>query len=366
MGVADMAFTRQTRLTTTVLVGLAGLSLLTSATACSSDKKPKDPKIAEAAPRPVVPQESSPSPAPTPPPPPPISTKEGLKISQQYFIESKKAKTSHDVKALESVEDGSLLETSRARQERVTRYGGALYSSEEVADNDKITAAQPQPAPIGEDRWILTTGRQQLSGKFRSSIGFLKQEKGAGPWKMSFLTFSPMGKNLPEATEISTKDGSPDIRATNIDYGDEICVSFANLMNQEAQPESKWGAEAISVQTRTKRDLNDANRVTNGGDVSLKTSLSQNRIPSWKTKSGSRLVSCVTSLTLSLRAGSSGSIVITKNDSFENLNGKTTKWKNLDLIKTGMTVIEVPAAPDKPLEIVAQSYRALASNGTPA
>jgi len=297
-----------------------------------------------------------------------LTSAEAMSISRRYFEESRTAKSSHNVKSLESIESGALFDTSKARQERILQYGDSISSSEEKAANDQIQVTVPRgETPPGEGRWLLTTGRQSLSGKSRESVGILRQKSGEANWKMTFLAFTPTGKALPKIAGISTKNDSNEASNTSIDFGQDICQGFARFLNNEPTTTINWGAHATALKNLTEQGRKDAEHVTSGGRVSLKAEIPDGaEMPSWRTGSGDRLVMCTTNTISTLTPGPSASITITKNEAFENLNARTTKWKSLKLVKTGMTVLRVPATANSPVDIVADAYRALSSSGSPA
>ena len=359
-----MAFTRQTRLTTTALAGLATLSLLTSATACSSDESPKNPKIADAAPRLAsVPPEVQPPPTSTPTPP--VSGVEAKKITQDYFDLSRQAKSAHDLQALDKIESGPLLDISKARQDRILKHGDNIPSSEERATNDQIKVVTPEGSPIGTDRWILSIGRQSLSGKSRSSLGILRQSKGTGPWKMTFLSYSEVDQKIPEISKIATKDGTRNLAASNIDYGEDTCLAFGNFLNGNETIE--WGPRAKSTRQIADNQIRDGRALTSGGSVSARMEKARDGdSPAWITANGDKIVMCSMQTTSKLTAGPSGSFSINQSSGFQNLNGRTTKWKTLDLTNSSMIVLKIPALKDQPVDIIAESYRALSTDGTSA
>ncbi|MFE2865203.1 hypothetical protein [Embleya sp. NPDC059259] len=356
----------KTQLPPTLLAALTTLTLLTTTTACSSDKTPKPPKINQAAPKtaaPPLPAPQTVSTAPTPP----ISGAEGKGISQRYFDLSKQATSSHDVKALENIETGAMLEVSKARQERILQYGDNVPSSEEKAANDDIQVVTPQGTPNGSDRWILAVGRQSLSGKSRTSVGVLRQAQGSGPWRMSFLAYTGIDQKVPEVAQIATLDNAAEITETNVDYGEETCRNFTSYMNGESLPSANWGPRTKSARQVAEQNKQGMIPLTAGGAVATKTEpLPDGRIPTWKTSTGDKLVMCTTKTTSHLTPGPSGVITVTRSEGLQNLNGKTTKWKTLDLTTVNMVVLKVPASGSTPVDIVADSYRALSGNGTPA
>ncbi|MFI6581548.1 hypothetical protein [Embleya sp. NPDC050493] len=365
-GVAVLPGPHKTQLPATLLAALTTLTLLTGTTACSSDKKPKDPKISEAAPKTAA----APLPAPSSasaPPTPPISEAEGKGVSQRYFDLSKQATSSHNVKALEDIEIGAMLEVSKARQERILKYGDNVPSSEEKAANDDIQVVTPQGTPNGSDRWLLAVGRQSLSGKSRTSVGVLRQTQGSGPWRMAFLAYTGLDQKIPEVAQIATLDNAPDITEKNIDYGEDTCRNFTSYMNGETKPSVNWGPRAKSARQVAEQNKQGMAPLTAGGTVTAKTEeLSGGQIPAWKTSDGDKLVMCTTKTTSHLTPGASGVITVTRSDGLQNLNGRTTKWKMLDLTTVNMVVFKVPASRSAPVDIVADSYRALSGDGTPA
>ncbi|MFI6977981.1 hypothetical protein ACIBSV_05245 [Embleya sp. NPDC050154] len=366
-GVAVLAGPKKTPIPATLLAGIATLTLLASTTACSSDKKPNTPKINQPAPKTAAAPLPAPQQSSAAPPAPPISAAEGKGISQRYFDLSKQATSSHDVKALEAIETGAMLEVSKARQERILKYGDNVASSEEKAANDDIQVVTPQGAPNAEDRWLLAVGRQSLSGKSRTSVGVLRQAQGSGPWKMAFLAYTGIDQKIPEVAQIATLDGTANIAEKNTDYGEDICRNFTSYMNGESNPSTSWGPR-----TKSARQIADQNKqgmvpLTAGGTVAAKTEpVADGRMPAWKTTDGDKLVTCTTKTTSHLTPGPSGVITVTRSEGLQNLNGKTTKWKTLDLTTVNMVVFKVPTTEGSPVDIVAESYRALSGDGIPA
>lgn len=361
---AVLARSTNTQLPATLLAALATLTLLT--TACSSDNKSKTPKISQAAPKtaaaPLPEAPRTPATAP-----PPISEAEGTGISQRYFDLSKKATASHDVKALEDIETGAMLEVSRARQERILKYGDNVPSSEEQAANNDIQVVAPQGTPSGNDRWLLAVGRQSLSGKSRTSIGVLQQTQGSGPWKMSFLTYTGVDQKFPTVNGMSTLDNSTDLNEKTIDYGDDTCRDFTSYMNGNGASTTNWGPRAKSARQVADQNKQGMVPLTAGGSVTARTEpMANGRIPAWKTSDGEKLVMCTTKTTSHLTPGPSGVITVTRSEGLQNLNGKTTKWKTLDLATVNMVVLKVPATAGSPVDIVAESYRALSGDGISA
>ncbi|WP_161364557.1 hypothetical protein [Streptomyces sp. SID3343] len=340
-------------------------------TACSTDKPPTTPKISQAAPKssaaPLPPEPATPSAAPTSSTPAPaISEAEGISTSQNYFDQSKKARSAHDIKALENIESGALLEISKGRQERILKYGDSVADDEDLAANNDFHVAPPQASPPGSDRWILSIGRQTIGKQSRESLGVSRQLGGIGPWRMTFLAFSDVGKEFPSAAEIATIDGKNVLASTNIDYGVEICRDFASYLDG-GSTKNAWGPKAKSVVQDDKNNKHDSEVLTKGGTASFKTEVRDiDKIPSWRTTDGGRLVMCTTRTTSSLTAGPASSITITQSRSFQNFNGKITTWKTLNVVNVGMVVIKVPPVKGTPIEIVAASARPLSADGIPS
>ncbi|MYS84196.1 hypothetical protein [Embleya scabrispora] len=365
-GVAVLAGPNKTQLPATLLAALTAATLLAGTTACSTDKNSKTPKINQAAPKTAAAPLPAPQTASTAPTPP-ISEAEGKGISQRYFDLSKQATSSHSIKALEDIETGAMLEVSKARQERILKYGDSVPSSEEKAANDDIQVVTPQGAPNGSDRWLLAVGRQSLSGKSRTSVGVLQQARGSGPWRMSFLTYTGIDQEMPKVAQIATLNDAPDITENNIDYGEDTCRSFTSYMNGESTPAVSWGPRTKSARQVAEQNKQGMVPLTAGGAVAARTEpLPDGRIPAWRTSDGDKLVMCTTKTTSHLTPGPSGVITVTRSEGLQNLNGRTTKWKTLDLTTVNMVVLKVPPPGNSAVDIVADSYRALSGDGTPA
>ncbi|MFE3197440.1 hypothetical protein [Embleya sp. NPDC059237] len=359
---AVLARSTNTQLPATLLAALATLTLLT--TACSSDKKAKEPKIGQAAPKTAA------APLPTPSQStaaagPPISEADATSTSQAYFDASKKARAARDIHSISEIEAGALLEVSTARLERILKYGDNIGNDEDLAANSNIHVASPQGAPGGDDRWLMSLGRQTIGKQSRGSLGVLRQDKGVGPWKMSFLAFTEVGKDFPIVTQIATVDNKESAASANIYYGQEICQDFANYLDGGSTT-TNWGPRAKAVIQEDRNNKRDTEGLAKGGSVTFKTEIRDSeKSPAWKTSDGGKLVMCTTRSSSNLTAGSSP-ISVTNSQSFQNLNGRTTKWKTLNVVNVGMTVFKIPATPDSPIDIVADSVRALSSDGTPA
>ncbi|MGC0417422.1 hypothetical protein ABIA38_002936 [Embleya sp. AB8] len=359
-GVADLARPKKTQL----LAAIATLTLATT-TACSTDNPNNSPKINPPAPKtaaalPGTPQQASIAPAP------PISEAEAASTSKSYFDLSKKARAERDVKTLGSIESGILLEISTARLERILKYGDNIGNDEDLAANSDIKAISPQGAPAGSDRWLLSTGRQTIGKQSRGSLGVLRQTQGVGPWKMSFLAFTNVGQDFPAISQIATTDSSTSADPAKIYYGEDICRDFASYIDG-GPTQTSWGPRAKAVIQSAQKDKQDAGSLTNGGTISVKTEVREDdRVPAWSTSDGGKLVMCTTKTTSSLSSGSSTPITITKSQSFQNLNGRTTRWKSLDLVNVGMTVFKIPPSATQAVDIIADSVRSLSADGTPA
>ncbi|MFF7246154.1 hypothetical protein ACFZBU_19850 [Embleya sp. NPDC008237] len=365
-GVAVLPGPHKTQLPATLLAALTTLTLLTGTTACSSDKKPKDPKISQASPKtaapPLQPPPTSKSAIPTAPP---ISEVEGTSTAQSYFDASKKARSARDIRALSEVETGTLLEISTARLERIVKYGDNIGNDEDLATNSNVHVAPPQSAPPGDTRWLLSMGRQAIGKQSRGSLGILRQEQGVGPWKMSFLAFTDVGKDFPAASQIATAEVNGSGEPSNIYYGEEICRDFASYLDGGSTT-TNWGPKAKAVIQEDRNNKHDTEALAKGGSATFKTEIRDgDRVPAWKTSDGGKLVMCTTRSSSNLTAGPTP-ITVTNSQSFQNLNGRTTKWKTLNVVNVGMTVFKIPATSDSPIDIVADSVRSLSTDGTPA
>ncbi|MFI1580760.1 hypothetical protein [Embleya sp. NPDC020630] len=359
---AVLARSTNTQLPATLLAALATLTLLT--TACSSDNKSKTPKISQAAPKtaaaPLPPPPASPrSPAPTAPP---ISEGEAKTIAQNYYDASKKAKSAHDIAGLDAIETGILLDISRARQQRIAKFGNNVQVSEEMASTGDIQVAAPQGAPAGSDRWVLSTGLQKLGTDSRSSLGVLRQAQGEGAWKMSFLAFTDSKKSLPTVTKIATVNGEA---TGEIDYGDNLCSDFSTGLSG-GSTSSNWGQSSKATLQTEQGNKEKAVTVTKGGTVSVQSEpLSQNRTPAWSTSDGGKLVMCTIKVTSNMTAGPSGTFTIDQSPTYENLSGRITKWRSLTLTNIAMYAFKVPSTPNGPIDLVATSTRPFNVDGSP-
>ncbi|WP_406299077.1 hypothetical protein OG948_27845 [Embleya sp. NBC_00888] len=363
-GVAVLAGPKKTPIPATLLAGIATLTLLASTTACSSDKKPNTPKINQPAPKTAAAPAPVPSSTPQSPAPvaPPISEAEAKTIAQNYYDSSKKAKSSHDIAALDGIETGILLDISKARQARIAKFGNNVQMTEEMANTSEMQAATPQSAPTGSDRWLLSIGLQKLGTDSRSSLGVLRQSQGEGPWKMSFLAFTESKKSLPSVTEISTVKGDG---KGEIDYGDNICSDFSTGLSG-GSTSSNWGQSAKSTLQSEQGNKEKGITATRGGTVSVQTEpLAQNRTPAWNTTDGGKLVMCSIKVTSNMTAGSAGSFTIDQSPTYENLSGRVTKWRSLTLTNVAMYAFKVPATPNGPIDLVASSTRPLNVDGAP-
>lgn len=366
---ADLARNTKTRTPAALLATLATLTLVAT-TACSTDKKPTTPKISQAAPKssaaPLPSASQVPSALQSSVIAPPVSTSEAEVTSQKYFDLSRQVKSAHDIAGLSDIEDGTMLEISKARQQRILKYGDNLPSSEEQSETGSIKTATPQASPPGADRWILSTGQQTLSGKSRSSLGVLRQSQGAGPWKMFFLAFTNVNETFPAVTQISTKSGAVGAGPDDIDYGDQVCKDYAGSMNGDSAS-SKWGTRATGALQSFKNEVKESESLTKGGKAEVHTEArDSDRTPAWRTSDGGKLVMCTTYTTTNLTAGTSGVITITRSSTFQNLSGRTTQWKTLSFVNVGMRVFKVPPASGSPIEIVGEASRPLSVDGTPA
>ncbi|GCD97567.1 hypothetical protein EHYA_05262 [Embleya hyalina] len=354
-----MARPTNTQLPATLLAALATLTLLT--TACSSDNKSKTPKISQAAPKtaaaPLPPPPASPrSPAPTAPP---ISEGEAKTIAQNYYDASKKTKSAHDISGLDQLETGTLLDISRARQQRIVKFGNKIQLAEEAAATGDIQVATPQGSPDGTDRWLLSIGTQKLGNDSRSSLGVLRQAQGTGPWKMSFLAFGEVKKSLPGVTQMAILDDN-----SGIDYGDNTCKEFASGLTGGSTTIT-WGSsaqKAIQTEQANKQGLIG---VTKGGNVSVRTeALVDNHVPAWKTTDGQKLVMCSVKLTSTMTAGPSGKFNVDQSATYENLSGRVTTWRSLEITNIGMYVFKVPASGNGSADLVASAGRPFSVDGT--
>ncbi|MEU0935483.1 hypothetical protein [Embleya sp. NPDC005971] len=353
----------KTQLPPTLLAALTTLTLLTTTTACSSDKTPKPPKINQAAPKTAAPPLPAASNAPQAPAPvaPPVSESEAKTIAQNYYDQSKKTKSSHDIAGLDQLETGTLLDISKARQQRIIKFGNNIQLAEETAATSDIQVAKPQDGPNGSDRWLLSIGTQRLGSDSRPALGVLRQTQGTGPWKMAFLTFGEVKKTLPGVAQISTVDGTPEI-----DYGDKICSDFSSSLT-EGPTSTTWGASAQKSIQLEKTNKQGLVSVTKGGNVSVRSeALTANHIPAWNTTDGAKLVMCSVKLTSSMTAGPSGTFTVNQSATYENLSGRITTWRNLEIANIGMYAFKVPATGNGPVELIASSGRPYSVDGTSA
>lgn len=360
-GVAVLAGPKKTPIPATLLAGIAALALLASTTACSSDKKPNTPKINQPAPKTAAAPAPVPSSAPQSPAPvaPAISEAEAKTIAQNYYDSSKKAKSSHDIAGLDQLETGTLLDISKARQQRIAKFGNKIQLAEETAATSDIQVAKPQDAPNGNDRWLLSIGTQKLGSESRSSLGILRQTQGSGPWRMTFLAFSEIKKTLPAVAQISTVNGTSDI-----DYGDRICGDFSSSL-AGGSVSTTWGSSAQKTLQNEQSNKQSLISVTKGGSVSVRTeAMNDNRVPAWNTTDGAKLVMCSVKLTSSMTAGPSGVFNVDQSATYENLSGRVTTWRNLDITNIGMYAFKVPATGNGPVELVASSGRPYSVDGT--
>ncbi|MFI1377920.1 hypothetical protein [Embleya sp. NPDC020886] len=353
----------KSQLPPTLLAALTTLTLLTTTTACSSDKTPKHPKINQAAPKTAAPPLPAASNAPQAPASvaPPVSESEAKTIAQNYYDQSKKAKSGHDIAALDGIETGILLDISKARQARVSKFGNNIRVAEELATTTDIQVAAPQGAPAGNDRWLLSTGLQKLDADSRSSLGVLRQTQGEGPWRMSFLAFTGSKKTLPTMTKISTVDGT---EKGEIDYGDSVCSDFSTGLSG-GPTSSNWGTSAKSTLQSEQGNKEQAVSITKGGTVSVQTEpVAQNRTPTWNTTDGGKVVMCTIKVTSNMTAGSSGTFTIDQSPTYENLSGRVTKWRSLTLSNVAMYAFKVPT--NGPIDLIASSTRPFNVDGTSA
>jgi hypothetical protein len=362
-GVAVLAGPNKTQLPATLLAALTAATLLAGTTACSTDKKSKTPKINQAAPKTAAAPLPAPSSAPQSPAPvsPPVSESEAKTIAQNYYDQSKKAKSGHDIAALDGIETGILLDISKARQARISKFGNNVQVTEELATTSDIQIATPQSAPAGTDRWLFSIGLQKLGNDSRSSLGVLRQAQGEGPWKMSFLAFTEPKKSLPTVTKISTVNGD---EKGEIDYGDNVCGDFSTGLSG-GSTSSNWGSSAKSTLQTEQGNKEKAVTVTKGGTVSVQTEpLAQNRTPAWNTTDGGKVVMCTIKVTSNLTAGSSGTFTIDQSPTYENLSGRVTKWRSLTLTNVAMYAFKVQTSGS--IDLIASSTRPFNVDGISA
>lgn len=182
---------------------------------------------------------------------------------------------------------------------------------------------------------------------------------------MSFLAFTDVGKDFPIVSQIATAEGKGSGAPTDIYYGEEICRDFANYLDSGSTT-TNWGPKAKAVIQEDRTNKHNTEALAKGGAATFKTEIRDgDKVPAWKTSDGGKLVMCTTRSSSNLTAGSTP-ITVTNSQSFQNLNGRTTKWKTLNVVNVGMTVFKVPATSDSPIDIVADSVRSLSTDGTPA
>ncbi|WP_406280894.1 hypothetical protein [Embleya sp. NBC_00896] len=355
-GVADLSH-KKPHAPTALLATLATLTLLTTTTACSSNSKPKKPTINPASPRaaaPLIPPSGTTTPSS---PPASIDDAEAISIAQNYFTTGNQAKISHDVDKIGTVESGPLFEMSDSEQQRIKKYGDTIQIGDNLAATSGIKSFKPIAAGNGDS--VLVTGRQTLNGKSRSALGLLSRDPAANSWKMSFMTFTKVGGDLPS---ISTPASSP-ATGSKVDSL-EVCGKLANYL--EGSPGStKWSAQVAATPSSIADSKKAFIESTKGGSMDSKTIVRPDSPRStYEIQGGKTLVLCATQSTIQRQAGSGQVITIKNNYVFQDLAGKTTTWKQRTEVNMGMWGLVVGTGDS--IEIVGQIVKPLSGTGTAA